>query len=839
VTIPSGTKLGRYEVRSKIGAGGMGEVYLAEDTRLHRKVALKLLPADLASNQDRMRRFEQEAQAAAALNHPNIATIHEIGESDGVNFIAMELIDGFTLREKIHQERTELRKLLRFLQHAAEGLAKAHAAGIVHRDLKPDNIMITRDGHAKILDFGLAKLIEQPPLPGSDSSEAATAVMPQHSTPGVIMGTVGYMSPEQAQGKTNEIDQRSDVFSFGCILFEAATGKKPFAGDSVVKSLHMVIYEPTPPIAELNPFAPADLQRIVRRCLAKDPDERYQSIKEVAIELKELRRELQGAGIETTVARPTRSESTTSTGGEGTRSQSLSPTTDTPTFSTKASSAEYVAIGIKRHKLATAIVAGLVLLAVVAGIIGINAYLRARNTEVAIKSIAVMPFVNDNGNADGEYLSDGMTETLIGSLSQLPNLSVKARSTVFRYKGKGTDAKTIGTELNVQAILNGHVMQRGDQLTLSVELVEVATENVIWSQQYNRRLFDAQAVQGEIAQEVSAKLRLKLAGDRAPETKNQKVSPAAYQAYLKGRYYYNQDTEESLKKAIEEFNQALGLEPNYAQAYAGLASVYTEMSSVSLPPSEAMPKAKQAALKALALDGSLAYAHRALAEIHWWSDWDFPAAEQEFKRAIELDPNEPNNFAIYAVFVARTLGRFDEGIAMANRALQLDSLSVVVHYHVAAVFYSARQPDRAAAEANQMHELDRNSFLAHRYLGLAYLLKGQNEQAIAELQKTVDPQSGFGLDLLGCAYGIAGRKSEALKTLAELQALAGRKYIPPHSFAYIYAGLGDKERAFEWLEKGYTGRDDSLTKLKTDPLFDSLRSDPRYTDLMRRVGFPQ
>ena len=479
------------------------------------------------------------------------------------------------------------------------------------------------------------------------------------------------------------------------------------------------------------------------------------------------------------------------------------------------------------------------MLAVAAGVIGLGAYLRARNTEVAIKSIAVMPFVNDNGNAEVEYLSDGMTETLIGSLSQLPNLSVKARSTVFRYKGKGTDAKTIGKELNVQAVLNGHVMQRGDQLTLSVELVEVATENVIWSQQYNRRLSDAQAVQGEIAQEVSAKLRLKLAGEGAPETKNQKVSPEAYQACLKGRYYYNQDTEESLNKAIEEFNQALGLEPNYAQAFAGLASVYTEMSSVYLPPSEAMPKAKQAALKALALDGSLAYAHRALGEIHWWSDWDFPAAEQEFKRAIELDPNEPKNLALYAVFLARTLGRFDEGIAMANRALQLDSLSVDVHYHVAAVFYSARQPDRAAAEANQMHELDRNSFLAHRYLGLAYLFKGQNEQAIAELQKTVDPQSGFGLDLLGCAYGIAGRKSEALKTLAELQALAGRKYIPPHSFAYIYAGLGDKERAFEWLEKGYTGRDDSLTRLKTEPLFDSLRSDPRYTDLMRRVGFPQ
>src|SRR5256712_11071339 len=295
------TSLSHYRIVSRIAAGSMGEVYLAQDTKLDRKIALKILPADLAANQDRMERFVREAKSAAALNHPNIATIHEIGESDGVNFIAMEFIDGATLREKIHQEQTDLRKLLRYLQHCAEGLAKAHAAGIVHRDLKADNIMVTRDGHAKILDFGLAKLIEQPPMSGGDSSEVATAVMPQHSSPGAVMGTVGYMSPEQAQGKTKEIDQRSDIFSFGCILFEAITGKKPFEGESIIKSLHMDIYEPAPPIAELNPSAPPELQRIVRRCLVKDPDERYQSIKEVAIELKELRRELEGSGLDTTV----------------------------------------------------------------------------------------------------------------------------------------------------------------------------------------------------------------------------------------------------------------------------------------------------------------------------------------------------------------------------------------------------------------------------------------------------------------------------------------------------------------------------------------------------------
>jgi serine/threonine protein kinase len=361
--IGPGTKLGRYEIRSKIGAGGMGEVYLAQDTKLDRKVALKILPADLASNRERMERFVREAKSAAALNHPNIATVYEIGESEGVNFIAMEFIDGVTLREKIHREQTELRKLLRYLQHAAEGLAKAHAGGIVHRDLKPDNIMVTHDGHSKILDFGLAKLIEPQQASGSPDSpatEVATAILPQHSTPGAIMGTVGYMSPEQAQGRTKEIDSRSDIFSFGCILYEAVTGRKAFEGKDAVESLNKIIREQVTPISEINPAAPADLQRIVRRCLAKDPDERYQTIKDVALELKETRRELQGAESHTTVP----PSSTTSVGGVTQAPQSTA--TSTPdSLSTRPSSAEYVSQEIKRHKKGIAIALAVFLIAVI------------------------------------------------------------------------------------------------------------------------------------------------------------------------------------------------------------------------------------------------------------------------------------------------------------------------------------------------------------------------------------------------------------------------------------------------------------------------------------------
>ncbi|MGI8732247.1 MAG: protein kinase domain-containing protein, partial [Pyrinomonadaceae bacterium] len=591
--LDANTTLSHYRIISKLGVGGMGEVYLAEDTKLDRRVALKILPGEVAANQDRMRRFVQEAKAAAALNHPNIAHIYEIGETEGTNFIAMEFIEGQTLREKIHRERTELRRLLRFLQHAAEGLARAHAAGIVHRDLKPDNIMITQDGHAKILDFGLAKLIEQAAAPNSGSSEVATAVMQQHSTPGTVMGTIGYMSPEQAQGKTKGIYQRSDVFSFGCILFEAATGKKPFEGESIIKSLHMVVYEQPPLIADLNPSAPLELQRIVRRCLAKDPDDRYQSIKDVAIELKELRRDLEG--IDTTVPLPSRSTAR----AEATRSESVVPTiSSSSSLQTRASSAEYLVSGIKQHKLTAAII-GLAVLA--AGITILALYLRGRTSDATIKSIAVMPFVNEGGKAELEYLSDGMTDTLISSLSQIPNLSVKARSSVFRYKGKETNPQTIGKELNVQAILNGRIAQRGDQLTLTLELVDAQTENVIWSEQYNRQQTDLVSLQSEIARNVSNKLRTKLSGDDEQKVaKTYTANPEAYQLYLKGLYHWNKRTGEALKTSIAYFNQAIEKDPSYAQAYAGMALAYVLLPQYSAgKPEESMAKANAAARKAL------------------------------------------------------------------------------------------------------------------------------------------------------------------------------------------------------------------------------------------------
>ena len=541
--LAANTTLSHYRTVSKIGEGGMGEVYLAEDSRLHRKVALKILPSEMAANQDRMRRFKQEATAAAALNHPNIAHIYEIGESEGTNFIAMEFVEGVTLREKIHRERTELRKLLRYLQHVAEGLAKAHAAGIVHRDLKPDNIMVTRDGHAKILDFGLAKLIEPQIPPGIDkasSGEDATAILQQQSTPGLIMGTVGYMSPEQAQGRTNEIDQRSDIFSFGCILFEAATGKKPFEGDSIVKSLHSLIYEPAPQIKDLNPSAPAELQRILRRCLAKDKEERYQTIKDVAIELKELRRDLEtSAGADVTVPPPFSGAGARDT-DSGSAIQSTTATNGT--LAPNVSSVEYVTQELKRHKLGAAV--ALVVLIVAGALFAY--YLRTGKTDVSIHSIAVLPFQNKSSVADTEYLSDGLAESLIYRLSQLPNLKVSPTSSVMRYKGKDTDIAQLAKELEVDAVMSGRVSQRGEDLTISIELVDARSQKIIWAEQYDRKMSDLLATQREIATTIAQKLELKLAGNEAKGiTKRYTDNNDAYQLYLRGRYSFANRTKEA------------------------------------------------------------------------------------------------------------------------------------------------------------------------------------------------------------------------------------------------------------------------------------------------------
>jgi serine/threonine-protein kinase len=834
MTIAAGTKLGRYEIRSKIGEGGMGEVYLAEDTQLHRKVALKVLPAEVASNQDRMRRFNQEATAAAALNHPNIAHIYEIGEHDGVHFIAMEFVDGVTLREKIHRDHTDLGKLLRYLQQVAEGLAKAHAAGIVHRDLKPDNIMVTDEGHAKILDFGLAKLIEQHTASTSaeGSSEVATAVMPQRSIPGTVMGTVGYMSPEQAQGKTNEIDHRSDIFSFGCILFEAATGQRAFVSESTIDTLHKIVHSPAPLVKDANPSAPADLTRIVRRCLAKDPDERYQSIKEAAIELRELRRELEGAAELETTVRPSSVGSTISSTASSAATVSGAIRSTAP-----SSSAEYIVSGIKQHKLAAAIA----VIALVLGAVGLIAYLHARNTEVAIESIAVLPFQNRSTEADTEYLSDGLAESLIYRLSQLPNLKVSPTSSVFRYKGKEIDPVKVGHELGVDAVLSGRIVQRGDNLTISAELVDVRYNKLLWGEQYDRKMSELLQTQREIAREIVDKLKLKVSGEEKGLAKHYTESNEAYQLYLKGRFYWNKRNADALRKSVEYFNQAIEKDPNFALAYAGLADAYCVFPTYSAAsPRESYPQAKAAAKKAMEIDDTLAEPHASLAWVLFLFDWNFAESDREFQRAIQLNPNYPTAHHWYGDANLRVTGRFDEAIAQEKRAQELDPLSLIINADLGTTYIYARRYDKAIEQLRKTIEMDPSFYYARWRLGTAYELKGSLHEAMTEYQNARalndDPTV---LALMGRAYAASGKRDEASRTLDQLKEIAKHRYVPAYAFALLYAGLGEKDQAFQWLERGYQDRAFDMPYLKVDPLIDSLRSDPRFEDLLRRVGLPQ
>ncbi|HAF22860.1 MAG TPA: hypothetical protein DCK93_08080 [Blastocatellia bacterium] len=840
--IDEGTRLGRYEIRSKIGAGGMGEVYLAEDTRLHRKVALKILPAEVAANKDRMRRFNQEATAAAALNHPNIAHIYEISEAGGVNFIAMEFIDGQTLRECIHSGQTELKKLLRYLQHVAEGLAKAHAAGIVHRDLKPDNIMITRDGHAKILDFGLAKLIEdrQAGPIGKASSELATAILPQHSTPGMILGTVGYMSPEQAQGKTNQIDHRSDIFSFGCILYEAATGRKAFEGKDVLDSLHKIVHAPTPRIRDFNADAPDELQRLVRRCLTKDAEDRYQTIKDVAIELKELRRELEGAGIDRTVPPSTGSEATRSSGAEATQSQTLGATGSTPPalLSIRASSAEYVASAIKQHKLGAALVLAVLLLAIG---IGYWFFVHRSSNLTTIDSIAVMPFENVTHDQKIEYLSDGVTESLINSLSQLPHIKVIARSSVFSYKNQTPNLQQVARQLNVQAVLTGRVLMQGDTLDVRVELTDAQNNTQLWGDHYTRKAADIFAVQDEIARQVTDALRVRLTGAQQEQvTKRYTENTEAYRLYLQGRYYLNQGSEEDLNRAIPLFDQAIALDSRYALAYAARGECFFNMGDITLPMSEAMPKAKHEAMAALSMDDKLVEARTTLANIEFQYDWNFARAEEDFKQVIALNPNYAEAHHQYGAYYLALTGKPMEGSAEMKVAQQLDPVNPSINVDLSLPYFLARQYDQSIAQAHKAVEMFPSFFLPHMALGGALVEKGDFSAGIEELEKakTMEP-TPLVIGQLGYAYAKSGRKDEARKLLTELKELAKRRYVASFWIAMIYVGLDEKDEAFAWLEKAYQERSWWLVWIKMDPKVDSLRSDPRFTDLMRRIGFPE
>lgn len=781
MAIAPGTHLGRYEIRSPIGKGGMGEVYLAQDIKLGRTVALKILPADVASDPKRMNRFTQEARAASALSHPNVAHIYEIEEIDGYHFISMEYIEGETLRHHLARTRMRLPELLDVAIQVASALATAHQAGIIHRDTKPENIMLRRDGIVKVLDFGLAKLTEQ----HSSDPEAATIPMIKTDV-GVVIGTTRYMSPEQARGLP--VDARTDIWSLGVVLYEMATGHEPFAGLTNSDVIVSILEKEPPPLTNYSLQAPADLQRIVKKALRKEREERYQTIDELLIDLKSFRRELEVKG-------------------------ELKHTTSPE---------------LRRIAAGTAL--GILVLA-----IGILFF--ARSNKTAIDSVAVLPLANASADPNTEYLSDGITESLINSLSQLPNLRVIARSSVFRYKGEA-DLQKVGRELGVQAVLTGRVVQHGDALLISMEMMDVRDNRHLWGERYQRKLSGLLAMQEEIAQEISEKLRLRLTGEEQSRvTKRYTQNTEAHQLYLQGLYYWNKRTPNDLKRAVDYFQQAIDKDPHYALAYAGLADTYNMFTTFRvLPPKEAYPKAKAAATKALEIDDTLADAHTALAEALAIYDWDWSYAEQEFKRAIELNPNDATAHYFYGLDHLAPTGRTDEAIAEMKRAQELDPLSPTVNANFGWIYFFARRYDQTIEQERKTSEIDPNFGHVHAKMGEAYAMKGMYEQAIAELQKANDLTAGtIGMGL-GHAYAVSGKRDEAREEIDKLKEQSKHSYVPPYWIAMTYAGLGEKDEAFKWLEKEYEDQDWLLCFIKVDPRWDSLRSDPRFVDLLGRLG---
>ncbi|HYT49829.1 MAG TPA: protein kinase, partial [Pyrinomonadaceae bacterium] len=711
-----GVTLSHYHIVSKIGAGGMGEVYLAQDTKLDRKVALKILPADVAAHADRMKRFVQEAKAASALNHPNILTIYEIDQTDSGHFIATEFIDGETLRERESKGSLRLAESLEIATQIASALAAAHAAGIVHRDVKPENVMIRRDGIVKVLDFGLAKLTDRASTEPIDNEAPTRANI--KTDPGVVMGTAVYMSPEQARGLT--LDARTDIFSLGVVLYEMVAGRLPFEGSNRNEIMASVLSDKEPqPLTRYSSEAPDELGRIVLKALRKNRDERYQTIKDMLLDLKSLQQELE---YERKLDRSALSNEraaeiefgVTPSGGRAVQAKTGPPEGGTANTAA-ASSAEYIVSRIKQNKLSTVIVVLLL-----AGIVAVAYWFyihRASTPVTTIDSIAVLPFENATHDQNNEYLSDGVTESLINSLSQLPQIKVIARSSVFRYKNQTPDLQQVARQLNVQAVLTGRVLMQGDTLSVSVELTDTQNNAQLWGQHYTRKAADVFAVQDEIARQVTDTLRLRLTGGQQEQvTKRYTENAEAYRLYLQGRYYMNGSREENLNRAISFFDQAIALDPRYALAYAARGESFFDMGDLILPMSEAKPKAKQDIAVALSIDDKLVEARTILANIKFQYDWDFGRAEEDFKQVIALNPNYAEAHHQYGAFYLPLMGRPMEGVAEMKLAQQLDPVNPGIVVDATLPYYLARQYDQSIAQTRKALEMFPNFFLPHMAL---------------------------------------------------------------------------------------------------------------------------
>ena len=801
--------ISHYRILDKLGSGGMGEVYLAEDTRLGRKLALKILPAEFTRDPDRVARFEQEARAASALNHPNIITIYEVGVHEGAHFIATEFIEGRTLRHSLPPAGMPLGEVLEITIQIASALEAAHRIGITHRDIKPENVMIRPDGYVKVLDFGLAKLTEKsdPKVdPAKVDKEAATMLQVSRkpgTDPGTVMGTVTYMSPEQARGLP--VDSRSDIFSLGVALYEMLTGRPPFDGATSSDVIVAILVSEPAPISRLVAGVPAELEWSLSKALRKERNDRYQTIKSFLSDLKLLKNRLD---FEAEFARI---------------GQTGSPAQLPYGISTEAGGEVSEAITAEISSVVDQVGASPI----------------RRSSGRTVDSLAILPLANAAADAEMEYLGDGITESIINSLAQLPQLRVIPRSTVFRYKGQDVDPEEIGKELGVRAVLTGRILQLGDSLIVKTELVDVAQHTQIWGEQYRRPFTDIFALQEEISQEISEKLRLQLSGEeRQKLVKRYTDNTEAYHLYLKGRFYVHKRTPDRIRKGIESFWQAIDLDPNYALAYAGLAEAYGFLASSTggQPPREAYPKAKAAATKALELDETLGEAHCTLGFFRLLYDWDFAAAEEEFKRAIELSPNFANAWDGYGFYFKAT-GRREAAIQACQRAQELEPLSLFITLSLAWAYYFARQYDRALEHGRKTLDMDPNFGFAYWHRGMAYIQQQRFGDAVTALRKAISlagPATTF-ISYLGYANARLGKEREARQMIAQLERVSKRQYVSSYFIAMIHLGLGDLDQTFEWIEKAYEERSGFLAFIKVEPMLDALRGDPRFEELVEKI----
>jgi serine/threonine protein kinase/tetratricopeptide (TPR) repeat protein len=749
-----GQTFGHYRITEKIGAGGMGEVYRAHDEHLEREVAIKVVQKRTMLPEDARRLLRKEALTLSKLNHSNIATIYDFYSQGGLDFLVMEFVSGKTLSAYMGFSPLPEKEVATLGMQVAQALEEAHEHGIIHRDLKPANIAITNKGQVKVLDFGLAKLFD--PTRGRLQAETLT----QSTNNPHVAGTLPYMAPEQVDGK--HIDARADIYGLGVVLYQMATGQRPFRDDSMAGLFDSILNRPAVSPRVVNPRISAEMERIILKCVEKEPGNRYQSAQELRIDLQRL----------------------------------LTPSAITPA----------------------------------------SAVPRRRQGRRAITSIAILPFVNTKADPDTEHFSDGITDTVINSLSQLSKLRVMARSTVFRYKERQVDPMTVGHELNVGAVLTGRLVQRGDNLNISTELVDVTDGTQIWGEQYARKLSDIFSLEEEIITEISSHLCLKLTGSEKKQlTKHPTNNREAYQAYLRGRYMASKYTEDGMRKAIGFFRQAIEIDPAFALSYAGLAMTYWNVSAVQFAPNEVMPKAREAARRALEIDDQLAESHAAVALVKMAYEWDRAEAEREFKLAIQLNPGYSSIYQWHGWHLA-IMGSLEESIAELNRALELDPLSEINTY-LGLSYYWARQYDQAIEQFGKALELYPDFWLPHMYLGWTYLQ--QNKMSIAE------EELGEAFRLEECPWTVASLahaaavhsdQARAYQLLSELEQRASSQFVAPYFVARIYAGLGEQMRAIEWLERAYDARDECLTWLKVDPAMDSLRTDARYPDLLRRVG---